>query len=142
MKGRIVLSVSMFLVLIAAPIYGADVKPKIKDAESATHGSEAAGYEIVNTYEYPGFRVVQFNLPVLSHYSYVVVSGKDALVVDPGRDISAYLDFAKKEGLTLKGVFLTHTHADFVAGHTEMAKAASCPIYKNKAGGAQYEYKP
>ena len=142
MIGRIVLNVSTFLVLLAAPIYAADDKPKLKDAESATHGSEAAGYEIVNTYEYPGFRVVQFNLPVLSHYSYVVVSGTDALVVDPGRDILAYLDFAKKEGLTIKGVFLTHTHADFVAGHMEMAKAAGCPIYKNKAGGAQYEYKP
>lgn len=113
---------------------------KIKDTESATHGGSAAAYEIVDTYRYPGFTIVQFNLPVLSHYSYILASGKDALIVDPGRDAQVYLDYARKEGLGVKGVFLTHTHADFVAGHIEVAKATGCPIYKSGVGGADFRY--
>jgi rhodanese-related sulfurtransferase/glyoxylase-like metal-dependent hydrolase (beta-lactamase superfamily II) len=112
----------------------------LKDAESASHGDEAANYQLIKTYEYPGFRVLQFNLAVLSHYSYMLLSGKEALVVDPGRDIDAYLETAKKEGVTITGVFLTHSHADFVAGHMEMAKVMGCPIYISAAARAGYKH--
>ena len=111
----------------------------IKDSESATHGSEDALHQIVDTYKFPGFEIVQFNLPVLSHYSYLLVSGKEALVVDPDRDINAYLDHAKEHGLTIKGVFLTHSHADFVAGHLELVRSLKVPIYQNEASGAKYK---
>ncbi|TFG39493.1 MAG: MBL fold metallo-hydrolase [Syntrophobacterales bacterium] len=111
----------------------------IKDAESASHADTAATQDVVTSYEYPGVKIVQFNLAVLSHYSYMVVSDKDALVVDPDRDIQVYLDTAKKEGWTVKGVFLSHSHADFVAGHSEFAKAVNCPVYQNKDSGAAYK---
>lgn len=111
----------------------------MRDAESASHADMAATQDVVKTYEYPGVKIVQFNLAVLSHYSYLVVSGTDALVVDPDRDIQVYIDTAKKEGWTIKGVFLTHSHADFVAGHTEFAKAVGCPIYQSKDSGAVYK---
>ena len=115
---------------------------QIKDTESRTHSYDAAYYQVVETYDFPGFKVIQFNLPVLSHYSYVLISGKDALIVDPGRDIYAYLDLAKKENLTIKYVFLTHSHADFIAGHLELAKAVGCPIYASAISGAEYAFKP
>lgn len=114
----------------------------IKDSESATHGDDAAQYQVVGTYELPGLKVVQINLPVLSHYSYLLVSRGEALVIDPGRDIGFYLDQAKSLGVKIKGVYLTHSHADFVAGHMEMAKATGCPIYINAASGAQYAFSP
>ena len=110
----------------------------IKDTESATHDDTAATLVIVKTYEYEGVKIVQFNLAVLSHYSYMVVSGKDALVVDPTRDIQVYLETAKKEGWAIKGVFLTHSNADFVAGHMEFAKVVGCPIYQHADSGALY----
>ena len=113
---------------------------QIKDAESATHADSASEYQIVDTYKYPGFEIVQYTLPVLSHYSYVVVSGSDALVVDPGRDVQVYLEFVNGRNLTVKGVFLTHSHADFVAGHIEVAKVAGCPIYASATSGAEYEH--
>lgn len=113
----------------------------IKDTESASHADTAATQTIVNTYEYGGVKILQFNLAVLSHYSYMVVSGKDALVVDPDRDIRVYLETAKKEGWAIKGVFLTHSNADFVAGHTEFSKAVGCPVYQNKDSGAKYKIK-
>jgi len=130
-------------VLIAAPIVTcADDKPKIKDAESATHGSEAAGYEIVNTYEHPGFRVCSSICPCCRTIRTWSSAARTHSWWIRVAEHLAYLDFAKKEGSRIKGVFLTHTHARFRAGHTEMARPPRSPIYKNKAGGAQYEYKP
>lgn len=111
---------------------------KIEDSESASHGAEDAFHQIVETHRFPGFEIVQFTLPVLSHYSYLLVSGAEGVLVDPDRDIDAYLDYAKKHNLSIKGVFLTHSHADFVAGHIETVRALKVPIYQNAASGAQY----
>lgn len=114
----------------------------VRDTESTSHADSAAFYQVVDTYHYPGFKVIQFKLAVLSHYSYLLISDGQALVVDPGRDVYAYLEAAKKENATIQGVFLTHSHADFVAGHMELAKTLNCPIYTSAAGGAEYPHKP
>ncbi len=127
---------------LSAPTPALAAGAGIKDSESASHGDEAAGYQLVQTYTHPGFRVMQFNLAVLSHYSYVLASGKDVLVVDPGRDVEAYLAFAKKEGLTIRGVYLTHSHADFVAGHLELARAARCPVHVNEKSAVGFRHNP
>ena len=95
---------SLCLLSIVIVAY-ADSEGQIKDAESQTHAYDAAYYQVVDTYEFPGFKVVQFNLPVLSHYSYALVSGKDALIVDPGRDVYAYLDLAEQDDLTIRHVY-------------------------------------
>ncbi len=108
-------------------------------------GPQPAGpgsYQVVNTYEYPGFKLMQFHLPVLAHYSYLLVSGNQALAVDPGRDAAVYLDQAKKEGARIVGVFLTHNHADFVAGHLELARRADCPVYAGAASGCTFRFQP
>lgn len=114
----------------------------IQDAESATHGDEAASYQVVDTYEFPGFKIVQLNLGVLSHYSYLLFSGGECLVIDPGRDISAYLAIVNKEGAKVTGVWLSHSHADFVAGHVEFAKQLGVPIRISQAAGADYPHVP
>lgn len=114
----------------------------IQDSESALHGGDAATYHVVDIYNFKGFRVIQFNLPVLSHYSYMLISGNQALVVDPGRDVSVYMDTAGKEGVKIMGVFLTHSHADFVAGHTQLARAVGCPVFTHASGGAEYAFRP
>ena len=117
MKTFICIQVVAHLLLLSLGL--AAEETKIKDSESASHGVEDAFHQVLNTYRFPGFEIVQFNLPVLSHFSYLLVSGPEALLVDPDRDINAYLDYAKKNNLRIKGVFLTHSHADFVAGHHE-----------------------
>jgi len=141
MKKTIGMAFAGALALICSMALAAE-QGKIKDTESATHGDDAAKHQIVDTYKYPGFEVVQVNLPVLSHYSYILVSGKEALIVDPDRDMQFYLDFVSKNRLTIKGVYLTHSHADFVAGHLEVVKAADCPIYQSAASGAAYKINP
>jgi hydroxyacylglutathione hydrolase len=111
---------------------------EIKDSKSTTHGSDSSTYKIVDTYSFPGFKVIQFTLPVLSVYTYLLISDGDALLVDPVRDISFYLEAAKKASAKIKGVYLTHSHADFIAGHTEVKKALNVPIYQSYKSGAKY----
>jgi rhodanese-related sulfurtransferase/glyoxylase-like metal-dependent hydrolase (beta-lactamase superfamily II) len=143
MKTRILIHVLLCVVSVHLQLLVMAAEgTKIKDSESASHGAEDAFHQIVDTYRFPGFEVVQFNLPVLSHYSYLLVSGPEAVLVDPDRDINGYLEYAKKHGLTIKGVFLTHSHADFVAGHLETVRALNVPIYQNAASGAQYKIEP
>ena len=76
----------------------------------------------------------------MSHYSYLLVSGPEALLVDPDRDINGTW-ITRKEYLTIR-VFLTHSHADFVAGHLETVRALQVPIHQNAASGAQYKIEP
>jgi hydroxyacylglutathione hydrolase len=86
----------------------------------------------------------QFYLPCLAHASYVIgdeTSGT-ALVVDPQRDTDQYLAFAAEHGLKIKDVFLTHLHADFVAGHLELRDRAGVTIHLGAAAKAGYSFTP
>jgi glyoxylase-like metal-dependent hydrolase (beta-lactamase superfamily II) len=141
MKHLRFLWLSIFLVLGTlsnVPARGAD---KIKDAESAAHDFEAASYQVVDSYQFPGVKVIQFELGVLSHYSYLLVSGKEAWVVDPGRDTSAYVEAAQKEGVAITAVWLSHSHADFVAGHMELSTRLKIPIYASEKTAPVYPAK-
>ena len=65
----------------------------------------------------------QYYLDCLSQASYLVADEgtKQAVVVDPRRDIREYVDDANERGLSIVGVINTHFHADFVSGHLELA---------------------
>lgn len=113
-----------------------------KDAESGSHGDEAATLQWVEQETKPDFIFRQYNLAVLSHYSYLLGSGGEALIVDPARDIGRYVSDAKALGLKITRVYLTHSHADFVAGHMELARATGAEIVVNKATGAKFKHRP
>lgn len=139
-QGAVVLAIGFSIAAVAnqdKPASGLS-----NDAEAAKHGFEAAQYSAVQTYEYPGFKVMQLNLSVLSHYSYLVMSDKECLVVDPGRDIDVYITEAEKQGVTIKGVYLTHSHADFIAGHMELINRLNVPVYISAQSGARFTHKP
>jgi hydroxyacylglutathione hydrolase len=138
-----------FAALVASLLFATALfiaKPSIAhpslDVEAAKHAAEAAQYQIVDTYKYPGFEIIQFNLSVLSHYSYLLISEGEGLLVDPGRDCFAHLEAAKERGVKIKAIWLTHSHADFVAGHIEAAKRLDVPIYISAKAGAEYECVP
>ena len=63
----------------------------------------------------------QFYLNCLAHASYLIGDEETgtAAVVDPQRDIDGYLACATEHGLRIAHVFLTHFHADFIAGHLD-----------------------
>lgn len=139
MRSLICRTALAFVLLIAvAGVESVKAHPP-KDVEAAKHSAEAATYQVVDTYKFPDFDIIQFSLPVLSHYSYLLVSNGEALLVDPGRDCFVYLETAKEKGFEIKAVWLTHSHADFVAGHIEAAKALGVPIYISEKANPKYE---
>src|SRR5450759_348878 len=73
----------------------------------------------------------QFYLNCLAHASYLIGDEQThtAAVVDPQRDIGQYLAFAEQHGLRIAHVFLTHLHADFIAGHLELRDRVGATIY-------------
>ncbi len=86
----------------------------------------------------------QHYLTCLAHASYLIgdPSSGTAVVVDPQRDIERYLESAEKHGLTIRFVVLTHFHADFVAGHLELARRTGAQIRLGVRAKADYEFHP
>ncbi|MBF4160928.1 MBL fold metallo-hydrolase [Nocardioides acrostichi] len=83
----------------------------------------------------------QHYLDCLSQASYLIgdeTTGR-AVVVDPRRDVAEYLDDAAAHGLEIVGVINTHFHADFLAGHLEMAQATGAWIGYGDRAEADYE---
>jgi glyoxylase-like metal-dependent hydrolase (beta-lactamase superfamily II)/rhodanese-related sulfurtransferase len=64
----------------------------------------------------------------LSEAAYYIDSEGEAAIIDPLRDIDGYLRLAKERNATIKYIFETHFHADFVSGHLDLAKATGAPI--------------
>lgn len=82
----------------------------------------------------------QYYLSCLSQASYLVadeVSGR-AVVVDPRRDVEEYLEAAHTQGLRIELVILTHVHADFVPGHTELAERTGAQIAMGEAAPVDF----
>jgi len=74
--------------------------------------------------------VKQFYLNCLAHASYMIADegAKIAVVVDPQRDIDQYLQEAELHGWEIQYVFLTHFHADFLAGHLELRNQTGAEV--------------
>ena len=64
----------------------------------------------------------------LSEAAYYIESNGEAAVIDPLRDIDAYLELANEHKAKIRYIFETHFHADFVSGHIDLSKAADAPI--------------
>ncbi len=64
----------------------------------------------------------------LSEAAYYIESNGEAAIIDPLRDIDVYLELANERKATIKYIFETHFHADFVSGHLDLSKATGAPI--------------
>jgi hydroxyacylglutathione hydrolase len=71
----------------------------------------------------------QFYLGCLAHASYMLASEGEAVVVDPQRDVDIYLQAAAAKQVSIRHIFETHLHADFVSGHRELASRTGAQIY-------------
>ncbi|MGC2536595.1 MAG: MBL fold metallo-hydrolase, partial [Candidatus Sulfotelmatobacter sp.] len=71
----------------------------------------------------------QFYLGCLAHASYMLASEGEAVVVDPQRDVEIYLKAAEANGVSIRHIFESHLHADFVSGHRELAARTGAKIY-------------
>ncbi|MCU1226028.1 MAG: beta-lactamase domain protein [Edaphobacter sp.] len=86
----------------------------------------------------------QYYLGCLAHASYLIAdeASASAIVVDPQRDIQQYLDDAERLGVQIRHVFLTHFHADFIAGHLELRDRCGADILLGAQAKAEYTFVP
>src|SRR5579862_7747137 len=84
----------------------------------------------------------QFYLGCLAHASYMLASQGEAVVVDPQRDVELYLKAAADHGVTIRHIFESHLHADFVSGHRELAARTGATIYMGAQAGATFPHVP
>ncbi|NQU12901.1 MAG: MBL fold metallo-hydrolase [Desulfobacteraceae bacterium] len=136
---RMLMLLFAFSCLQVSSVEGGDLP---RDEEASSHGHEATSHQVIEKMDLPDYVFRQYDLGALSHFSYLIGSGGKAIIVDPDRDIQRYLKDAQKLGLKIVHVYLTHSHADFVAGHTELKKATGADIIVNKDSGAQFEHTP
>src|SRR5579872_2144067 len=84
----------------------------------------------------------QFYDEWLAQASYMLASTetKEALVVDPRRDVDVYLAIAAEHEFRIVAVTETHIHADFLSGSRELAAATGAKLYLSAAGGSANAY--
>lgn len=80
----------------------------------------------------------QFYLGCLAHASYYIGSETEAAIIDPQRDIQQYIDEAEANGQKIKYVIETHSHADFVSGHIELAEKTGAEIIYGQRANTQF----
>lgn len=83
--------------------------------------------------------IQQFFTCCLAEMAYYIESDKVAAIIDPMRDYQIYLDLAKSRGATIKYIFETHFHADFVSGHLDIAKHTGATIVFGPTAAPKYE---
>lgn len=83
-------------------------------------------------------KIEQMYTGCLSQIAYYVESAGEAAIIDPLRESAPYIEKAKKEGATIKYIFETHFHADFVSGHVDLAARTGAKIVYGQGAKAEY----
>lgn len=73
-------------------------------------------------------KIEQIYTGCLAQGAYYIQSGTEAAVIDPLREVQSYITKATANGATIRYIFETHFHADFVSGHIDLAKATGATI--------------
>ena len=73
-------------------------------------------------------KVEQIYTGCLAQGAYYIESNGEAAIIDPLREVQPYINMAQKRGATIKYIFETHFHADFVSGHVDLAKKTGAKI--------------
>ena len=85
-------------------------------------------------------KIEQIYTGCLAEAAYYIHSEGEAVIIDPLRETEPYLERAKKDNVTIKYVFLTHFHADFVSGHVDLAKATGATIVYGPTATADFDF--
>lgn len=96
----------------------------------------------VPVYQDDQMKVYQFIRVGKGCLSYMVVSGKEALVVDPARFIDEYTKLADQEEVTITRIVDSHLHADHISGGHELALLTGANYYVMKSEGAIFDFEP
>src|SRR5687767_4692230 len=75
----------------------------------------------------------------LAEAAYYIESNGEAAIIDPLRETEPYIELAEKRGASIKYVFETHFHADFVSGHLGLARKVNAPIVYGPKAETNYQ---
>lgn len=80
--------------------------------------------------------------PKLAQHAYLVgcQRTRQALIIDPERDVGRYVATARREGLRIVAATETHIHADFLSGCLELVERYGCRAYLSAEGGPDWQY--
>ena len=84
-------------------------------------------------------KIEQLYTGCLSQGAYYIKSNGEAAIIDPLREISTYVDKAKKDKVKIKYIFETHFHADFVSGHVTLSEKTNAPIIYGPKANPSYD---
>lgn len=73
-------------------------------------------------------KIEQIYTGCLAQGAYYIESNGEVAIIDPLREVQSYIDRAFHEGASIKYIFETHFHADFVSGHVTLAEKTGAPI--------------
>ena len=73
-------------------------------------------------------KIEQIYTGCLAEAAYYIESNGEAAIIDPLREVTPYLNKAEQNGATIKYIFETHFHADFVSGHIDLAEKSGATI--------------
>ncbi|ESU73427.1 hypothetical protein T260_03170 [Geobacillus thermopakistaniensis] len=93
-------------------------------------------------YEDDQLKIYQFIRVGKGCLSYMVISGSEALVVDPLRFIDVYEQAAQQEGVTITHIVDSHLHADHLSGGKALAERTGATYYLMKSEGAVFDFEP
>ena len=85
-------------------------------------------------------KIEQLYTKCLSESAYYVESKNEVAIIDPLRDVDVYIEMAEKSGSSIKYIFETHFHADFVSGHLELAKRTGAKIIYGPNADPNFEF--
>ncbi len=85
----------------------------------------------------------QITVPGLGCNSYVIgcPGARQAVVVDPKRDVQEYMDISRDEGMKITHIIETHVHADHVSGNQELKSRTGAPIYYGAGTPVTFDHK-
>ena len=85
-------------------------------------------------------KVEQIYTGCLSEATYFIKSNHEAAIIDPLRETDKYLEKIRSENTSLKYIFITHFHADFVSGHVDLAKKTGAQIIFGPNAKAEFKF--
>lgn len=88
--------------------------------------------------------VERFYTPGLAQVAYAVgdQDAGEVALIDPRRDVDAYVDWATQHNLTITAILETHVHADFVSGALTLSDATGAAIYASRLGDPEFDHTP
>ncbi|WP_340066380.1 MBL fold metallo-hydrolase [Ascidiimonas aurantiaca] len=84
-------------------------------------------------------KIEQIYTGCLAQGAYYIESEGEVAIIDPLREVKPYIEKAQKENATIKYVFETHFHADFVSGHLTLSKETGAPIVYGPNANPSFE---